>query len=39
LISTNRELVIETPDGTFEITLFSQYVSEDSDENPLEIRL
>ena len=39
LISTNRELVIETPDGTFEITLFSQYVSEDSDEKPLEIRL
>jgi hypothetical protein len=39
LVSTNRELVIETPDGTFEITLFSQYVSEDSDGNPLEVRL
>jgi hypothetical protein len=38
-ISTNRELVIETPDGTIEITLFSQYVSEDSDGNPLEVRL
>jgi hypothetical protein len=38
-VSANRELVIETLDGTIEITLFSQHVSEDSDEKLLEIRL
>jgi hypothetical protein len=38
-MSATRELVIETPDGTFEINLFSQYISEDSDEKPLEVRL
>jgi hypothetical protein len=38
-LAANRELVIETPDGTIEITLFSQHVSEDSDEKLLEIRL
>lgn len=38
-VSANRELVIETLDGTIEITLFSRYVSEDSDDKLLEIRL
>ena len=35
----NRDIIITTDDGTFEITLFSDYVSEDSDEKRLEIRL
>jgi hypothetical protein len=38
-VSATRELVIETPEGTIEITLFSQHVSEDSDEKLLEVRL
>jgi hypothetical protein len=38
-LTANRELLIETPDGSIEITLFSQHVSEDSDEKLLEVRL
>ena len=39
VVTFNRDIIITTDDGTFEITLFSDYVSEDSDEKRLEIRL
>lgn len=39
VVTFNRDIIITTDDGTFEITLFSDYVNEDSDEKRLEIRL
>ena len=38
-VSANREIIITTDEGAIEITLFSQRVSEDSDDKLLEIRL
>jgi hypothetical protein len=38
MLSASRDIVIETEEGDFELTLFSVYVDEDSDEQLLEIR-
>jgi len=37
--SASRDIVIETEEGDFELTLFSVYVDEDHDEQLLEIRV
>lgn len=34
----SRDLVIETTEGTFELSLFSQYVSEDEEAHLLEVK-
>ena len=34
-----RDIVIETPEGDFELTLFSEYVSDDEDRNLLEVKV
>jgi hypothetical protein len=39
LVSASRDIVIETEEGSFELTLFSAYVDEDSDEQLLEIKV
>ena len=36
--SASRDIVIETEEGDFELTLFSVCIDEDSDEQLLEIR-
>lgn len=38
MVSASRDIVIETEEGDFELTLFSVYVDEDHDEQLLEIR-
>ena len=38
-VSASRDIVIETKEGSFELTLFSNYVDEDSDEQLLEIKV
>lgn len=37
--SASREIIIETDDGTFELSLFSAYVDEDSEEQLLEVKV
>ena len=37
-VYATRDIVIETPEGDFELTLFSEYVSEDEDRNLLEVQ-
>ena len=39
MFSASRDIVIETEEGDFELTLFSVYVDEDHDEQLLEIRV
>jgi len=39
LVSGSRDIIIETEEGSFELTLFSAYVDEDSDEQLLEIKV
>ena len=39
LVSASRDIVIETEEGSFELTLFSAYVDEDTDEQLLEIKV
>jgi hypothetical protein len=37
-VSGNRDILIETPDGTFEITLFSGYLDKDHGGEILEVK-
>ncbi len=37
-VSGNRDIIIETPEGTFEITLFSAYQDKDFDGKLLEVK-
>ena len=39
LHSASRDLVIETDEGNFELSLFSVYVSEDDDQELLEVKV
>jgi len=39
LQSASRDLVIETEEGSFELSLFSVYVSEDDDQELLEVKV
>jgi hypothetical protein len=39
MLSASRDIVIETEEGDFELTLFSVYVDEDCDERLLEVRV
>jgi hypothetical protein len=39
MLSASRDIVIETEEGDFELTLFSVYVDEDNDERLLEVRV
>lgn len=38
-VSSNRDIIITTDEGVIEITLFSQYLSDDDESKPLEVRL
>lgn len=39
MVSASRDLVIETDEGNFELSLFSVYVSEDDDQELLEVKV
>jgi hypothetical protein len=39
LVSASRDIVIETEEGSFELTLFSAYVDEDSEQELLEVKV
>ncbi len=39
MVSASRDLVIETDAGNFELSLFSVYVSEDDDQELLEVKV
>jgi hypothetical protein len=39
MVSASRDLVIETEEGDFELTLFSAYVDQDSDQELLEVKV
>ncbi|MFZ9070896.1 MAG: hypothetical protein ACO2Z7_06475 [Burkholderiaceae bacterium] len=39
MVSASRDLVIETDEGNFELSLFSVYVSEDDDQQLLEVKV
>jgi hypothetical protein len=39
MVSASRDLVIETDQGSFELTLFSVYVNEDDDQELLEVKV
>ncbi len=39
MVSASRDLVIETDEGNFELSLFSVYVSEDDDKELLEVKV
>ncbi len=39
MVSASRDLVIETEEGSFELSLFSVYVSEDDDQELLEVKV
>lgn len=39
MVSASRDLVIETDEGNFELSLYSVYVSEDDDQVLLEVKV
>jgi len=39
MYSASRDIIIETDEGNFELTLFSAYVGEDDDQELLEVKV
>ena len=39
MYSASRDIIIETDEGNFELSLFSVYVDQDSDEELLEVKV
>jgi hypothetical protein len=39
MLSASRDIIIETNEGNFELTLFSEYASEDDEQELLEVKV
>ena len=39
MLSASRDIIIETEEGSFELSLFSVYLSEDDDRELLEVKV